>query len=113
MKKLFGEDEVRLFLDDERKPYPGWIAVRNVGSLILYMMIYRERVKAVSLDHDLGDGQSDGYDFAKWLVQENIWPKAIFIHSMNPVGANNILQLLNRYAPDGVWVEWIPYHQSI
>jgi len=74
----------------------------------------------ISFDHDLGYEAFDtnehgivvvtdstecksGYDFAKWLVnydlEENVFPKnfQFTVHSMNPVGARNIMALLNNY----------------
>lgn len=53
----------------------------------------------ISFDHDLGSNLS-GYDFAKWLVEHNV-VGFFHIHSMNPVGANNIRQLLAHYG----WIE--------
>lgn len=52
----------------------------------------------VDLDHDLGTEKS-GYDIAKYMV-ENDYPRLNFhyrIHSMNPVGEENIRQLMRRY----------------
>ena len=53
----------------------------------------------ISFDHDLGPGPS-GYDFAVWLVEHKI-TGFFHVHSMNPVGANNIRQLLTHYG----WIE--------
>ena len=58
----------------------------------------------VFLDHDLGgeiyvdsDNDNTGYQFAKWLVENDkkIDQRTIVIHSMNPVGAENIQNILN------------------
>jgi DNA-binding NarL/FixJ family response regulator len=64
------------------------------------------------LDHDLGcriwvDSQEEntGYQFVKWLVEISLQRKAlIYIHSMNPVGANKMLNLLLDNGYDGIWV---------
>ena len=68
---------------------------------------------AVFLDHDLG-GMSDvesggkeptGYDVALWLSQNiDHCPDQIYIHSMNPVGAQNIKKLLRKAkVVPGLW----------
>ena len=50
----------------------------------------------IDFDHDLGEGKS-GYDFAKWLLENEVRPESFHVHSMNPVGAKNIYQLLTHY----------------
>ena len=50
----------------------------------------------ISFDHDLGPGQ-DGYYLAKWLVEFKPQILGFNIHSMNPVGRANIMQLLTHY----------------
>lgn len=53
----------------------------------------------ISFDHDLGTDKT-GYDFAKWLIEHN-YTGYFHIHTMNPVGAANIRQLLAHYG----WTE--------
>lgn len=50
----------------------------------------------VDFDHDLGEGGT-GYDVAKFIVENQIKLVAFEIHSMNPVGRENIKQLLTHY----------------
>ena len=65
---------------------------------------------AVFLDHDLGGhsyvesggAEPTGYDVAKWLSEHpEHKPKSIYIHSMNPVGADKMHKLLpgSKLAP--------------
>lgn len=58
--------------------------------------IRSEDIYLIDFDHDLGNDES-GYDFAKWLLEEEVEPQYFAIHSMNPVGAKNIHQLLTHY----------------
>lgn len=74
---------------------------------------YHEAVKVVKelndgkifldLDHDLGfddednDDELNGYDFCKYIIQKNISPYKFHIHSMNPVGAANMREILTHY----------------
>ena len=56
----------------------------------------------IDLDHDLGEGNENelepsGYEVCKWIVENHIPLIGFHIHSMNPVGAANMRQLLTHY----------------
>lgn len=95
---------MRLYLDDERNPRgEGFAVVRSV--LEARQLCDRRAPSFVSFDHDLGDGQPTGMDFAHWLVERDMDAEGSFlprdfafnVHSANPVGAANISGLLNGY----------------
>ena len=46
----------------------------------------------VSFDHGI-----NGYDVAKWIIENEIPIAGFTVHSMNPVGAKNIIDLLTYY----------------
>lgn len=50
----------------------------------------------IDFDHDLGEGKT-GYDVAKYIVENQIPVEGYTVHSMNPVGAWNIHQLMSHY----------------
>lgn len=109
-----------LFLDDERKPSDvrwlilpkvEWVIARNYNE---FTKILEEKgiPEIVSFDHDLADEhynpetwrqqdpqykEKTGYECAKFFkaycekLQQ--WPNEIFIHTMNPVGRENITNL--------------------
>ena len=97
-----------LFLDDERypsdkDPLKDWVIARTVNEAQDLIrdcgMPYR-----MSLDHDLGDGIPTGYDFIKWLVEQDMDDVIdidviiyFYVHSQNPVGAENIRSYFNTY----------------
>lgn len=113
-----------LFLDDERMPKDvTWILIGDVGHRGADWQIVRSLQEAkdwvnrngfpdvISFDHDLGmehyagnynDGKT-GFDFAKWLVEFDMDTKAMpvnfsfTVHSKNPIGSENIRELLNNY----------------
>ena len=86
-----------LYLDDIREPkYHNMCVVRNYEDCI--NVIANNHIDFLSLDHDLGE-EKTGYDVAKYLVQEGIEIEHINIHSANPVGRDNITQLIQRYFP--------------
>jgi hypothetical protein len=72
--------------------------------------------KVMLLDHDLGNQiwvdsneANTGYSFVKWLIGNQLQKDSlIYIHSMNPIGANLMLNLLLDNGYGGIW---IPYHQ--
>lgn len=63
----------------------------------------------ISFDHDLGVDEMynllpDGYDLAKWIIKQVIEEKLFLplrftytVHSMNPVGAENIRRLMENF----------------
>lgn len=92
-----------------------WVIVRNYDE---FVNAIKEKgiPEVISFDHDLADehyGMQDhpeyglmteksGYHCAKWLIDYCLdnkldIPKFIFIHSMNPAGAQNIASLFNTY----------------
>ena len=105
-----------LFLDDERYPpdasTDNWVICRSFDEAVeMFESCIPNRI---SFDHDLGaytetrNGypvwpKKTGYDFAKWLVGYDLdWDvlKKDFkfsVHSMNPIGANNITEYLYSY----------------
>ena len=103
MKKLF------IYLDDERnipdnykRYFKNWginfIILRTYQSAIDYLTKYKPiDVKIyLSFDHDLGLDKT-GYDVAKFIVENQISINGFAVHSMNPVGAKNIIELLTHY----------------
>jgi hypothetical protein len=113
---------MKLYLDDLRPCPEGFTIARTVEEAI---DIYKkhalsEESKIISLDHDLGglDGtyKRTGYDFCKWLVEEYynhsedgwLFPDIIYLHTSNPVGRNNMFQLLERYAPSYTFISRAP-----
>ena len=93
----------------------GWTIVRNYAEFV-DMITSQGIPEIVSFDHDLADehyGMQDhieygmlaektGYHCAQWLINycidhnKNI-PKYVLIHTMNPVGRQNIESLFRTY----------------
>lgn len=101
------ENKYFLWVDDIRpvdlnripKGYSPILATSYKNAVRLLELCKAEGAKVIiDLDHDLGSNKS-GYDIAKYLV-ENDYPRLNFkyrIHSANPVGVENIRQLMRRY----------------
>lgn len=87
------------WLDDIRPaPYNFMISVRDYRSMIniINMCDDYDIPFAIHFDHDLGETKS-GYDVAKYIVENQIPMKVFGVHSMNPVGTENIRDLLTHY----------------
>jgi len=117
MSRRIGEDKAIIYYD------PDWRVVRNYPQFVTY--IYKEGMPdLISFDHDLAEGHyhqnmqegkinydsndfhyndmnKTGYHCAKFLIgyceDNNIKLPEFIVHSMNPVGTQNIESLLNNY----------------
>jgi hypothetical protein len=108
MIPLLGGCKMWLIIDDKRTLGCD-IVVRTpwVGKQVLRSMV--GLIEVLCIDHDLGVGES-GYDVVKWALENNCLPAQVQIVSQNPVGAQNIQNLLGNVGyktKDG-----INYHRS-
>jgi hypothetical protein len=57
----------------------------------------------ISLDHDLGgttiveSGDGTGYEVAKWINENLDYKPKIYVHSLNPIGRDNIINVLKDF----------------
>lgn len=118
------ETKIYLYLDDVRTPLdPTWQVVRNYDEFVAHITLHGlDQYECISLDHDLGEeamkefyrntkpnsvinydniSEKTGMDCARWLVdlalREKIQLPIIYVHSANPVGSENIMNLINNY----------------
>lgn len=107
---------IYIYVDDIRKDDTWYLCNLANDGWSLYICcnyqkaidVLRERANndniIIDLDHDLGkDNRMDnhiapsGYDICKYIVENQIPIVGFHIHSMNPVGAANMRQLLTHY----------------
>lgn len=100
---------MKIFLDDIRLCPRGFTLAINYDECI--KLLSNNHVEVISLDHDLGE-QYTGYDVVKFMVENEIYPSIIYLHSSNPVGVKNMYELLDRYAPRNVDIQKIDYWRS-
>lgn len=103
-----------LWLDDIRDPRENdWLRYSPIGkeNVEMHWVLTEQEFKnwilqnglpdAICFDHDLGTDNGDGYNCAKWLVDYCIQTKQKLpkyaSQSANPVGKENILQLLQNF----------------
>lgn len=93
---------MKIWLDDVREQPQGYTWCKSVNeckNLIEYCEKAGELVEVVDCDHDLGDYAYDGGDGIKlldWLLERNTLYN-IELHTMNPVGRQNMQRMINRY----------------
>ena len=96
-----------LFLDDLRDPpshtTDNWIVARSYDEAMATIELHGMPTY-ISFDYGLGDCVPTGHDFAKKLVEMSLdgvikFPDdfAFGVHSVNPVGAENVRSLMNNF----------------
>lgn len=98
---------MKLWVDDVRQP-PNWelgstdtwcwvTSVNKAKNAIEFFEEWFE-VELIDLDHDAGDYANDGGDYIKLLdwLEETGRNYPIRIHSMNPVGVENMRRIIQR-----------------
>lgn len=92
---------MKLWIDDLRPSPSGYVWCKSVGQakqVIRSNELRREPIEIIDIDHDAGDYAFDGGDFIKildWMEFTNRnYP--IRIHSMNPVGVENMKRIIKR-----------------
>lgn len=111
---------MKLWVDDEREAPEGFERMVSSEGAIAWLNYWIVNVKApldeVSLDHDLGisdelptallpEGYQEdtGMKVLDWMIEHNVWPKVLTIHTMNPVARKRMLAAANAEAPE--WVD--------
>ncbi len=96
---------MKIWIDDIRPAPEGYIWCKSVNEVIDTISLSDEYfdlpITLVDMDHDAGDYASDGGDYIKFLDYcEECWgkdlPFDIRIHSMNPVGRQNMLAICEK-----------------
>ncbi|MFA4845738.1 MAG: cyclic-phosphate processing receiver domain-containing protein [Patescibacteria group bacterium] len=85
---------LNIWIDDLRPAPEGFVHVHTLADLRALLASSDEPIEVMSFDHDLGDGEPDGYDIIKWIVDHHLdrYPAEIRTHSANPTGAENIAE---------------------
>lgn len=97
---------MKLWIDDVREPPDGYIHRRSVNSAKAYIEHCEANwlrypmlnIELIDIDHDAGDFVEDGGDYIKLLdwLEETGRNYPIRIHSMNPVGRENMRAIIRH-----------------
>ena len=89
---------MKLWIDDIRPASSGFIWVKSVNEAKQIILSNEADIEMIDIDHDAGEYAKDGGDYIKlldWL--EEIGRKfTIHIHSMNPVGMENMRRIIKK-----------------
>jgi hypothetical protein len=73
-----------IWLDDKRIPPKGeWTWVKTFDEALWELA--HNPVEAISLDNDLGEGETEGWEVLRFMENDGFWPGLIGIHSSNNV----------------------------
>ena len=100
---------MKLWIDDVRPAPAGFIWARTVNRAKEIIIDNEEllevnlgkstyRIDVIDIDHDAGDFAKDGGDYIKLLdwLEETGRSYPIHIHSMNPVGVENMRRIIQK-----------------
>ena len=94
---------VKLWIDDVRPAPEGYVWVKSVNEAINLIGDAEEylgiaTIELIDIDHDAGEYANDGGDYIKLLdwLEETGRNYPIRIHSMNPVGVENMRRIIKR-----------------
>lgn len=105
---------MKIWLDDIRPAPEGYTWCHSVNEakflIVEFMSFLKEAIyqieeaetlpnlEIINLDHDLGEYAIDGGDAVKLLdwIEKNGWKFTFHIHSMNPVGVENMRRIIQR-----------------
>ena len=97
---------MRIWVDDVRLAPDGYVWCKSVSEakdtilmLELYATVKEDyQVELIDIDHDAGDYANDCGDYIKLLdwLEETGRNYPIRIHSMNPVGVENMRRIIKR-----------------
>ena len=92
---------MKLWIDDVRSAPDGYVWLKSVNTAKRYISMaapYGVADLEISIDHDAGDYAYDGGDYIKLLdwFEETKRNPIVHIHSMNPVGVENMRRIIER-----------------
>ena len=95
-RKIIGIERQIEFI--ERKANEAFRNFHRIQSLQIRKLATRREIEFIDIDHDAGEYVDDGGDYIKLLdwLEETGRNYPIKIHSMNPVGVENMRRIVQR-----------------
>lgn len=95
---------MKLWIDDIRPAPPGYKWAKSVHEAKIHICQLQKpngthNIEVIDIDHDAGDYAFMGGDYIKlldWMEMKGINDIPIHIHSMNPVGVQNMRAIIQR-----------------
>ena len=89
---------MKLYLDDYRRPPPGWTLARNYKDCVF--LLGTEEFDEVSLDYSLGE-RFTGLDVLRWMAVNGRFPQKLNIHSSHSFGRAAMADFIRSHFPAG------------
>lgn len=95
---------MKIWVDDIRPAPEGYIHLKSVFDVISWIIFSEhnkrdDKIEILDLDHDAGDFRHMGGDYINilnWLEESHRDYIPIRIHSMNPVGVENMRRIIQK-----------------
>ena len=93
---------IRIWIDDWRPAPTGYFPCESTDIAITTIEFVLNRgwtIELIDIDHDAGQFASNGGDYInvlKWMEENQISDIPIRIHSMNPVGVQNMRAIIQK-----------------
>lgn len=89
---------MKLWIDDVREAPDGYKWIHSVDEAKYIISLYSNEIELIDIDHDSGVFSQFGGDYIKLLdwLEETKQSYPIKIHSMNPVGIQNMRAIIKR-----------------
>ena len=89
---------MKLWIDDLREAPKDYVWCKSTKETIQCIEKYKDDILLIDIDHDAGDYVFDGGDYIKVLdyLEEHHLSFPIHIHSMNPVGVDNMRRIIRK-----------------
>ena len=89
---------MKLWIDDVRPAPEGYIECKSVYAAKSMIEVYGDVIELIDIDHDAGKYVRLGGDYIRLLdyLEETGRSYPIRIHSMNPVGVENMRRIIQR-----------------
>lgn len=96
---------MKLFIDDNRTTPPGFdFTAQSYNEAVMLLDMYE--FEFISLDYDLGAGETSGFFVLEWMAKNNKFPSKINIHSNYLDGVDKMRQYINSNFPKNITVSY-------
>ena len=89
---------IKVWIDDIREAPEGYTWCRSTNSALRFITQNKDYIELIDIDHDAGEYAKYGGDYIKLLdwLEETGRNYPIRIHSMNPVGVENMRRIIQK-----------------
>jgi hypothetical protein len=102
---------IHVYMDDLRPKPAGFVLARTGEECLLLLEEYQ--VDILSLDHDMGWDQPNGFEIVQKMVQKGLYPRQIYLHSSSVIGRMNMFQHLYQCKPEHVKLFQSPIKEDL